>query len=84
MSLSVRVRGRLARLTRALVRRRDECEAPFAELRRIESDPVYRALFLAELEAAIADREAEREAVLVEVAAAADRLRRLLRPERAT
>ncbi|MFF2715768.1 hypothetical protein [Streptomyces sp. NPDC058011] len=83
MSLSVRVRGRLARLTRALVRRRDECEAPFAELRRTESDPVYRALFLAELEAAIADREAEREAVLVEVAAAADRLRRLLRPERA-
>ncbi|MET9923773.1 MULTISPECIES: hypothetical protein [unclassified Streptomyces] len=70
-------------MTRALVRRRDECEAPFAELQRTESDPVYRALFLAELEAAIADREAEREAVLVEVAAAADRLRRLLRPERA-
>ncbi|MER5276140.1 hypothetical protein ABT025_10320 [Streptomyces sp. NPDC002809] len=33
-----------------------------AELRRIESDPVYRALFLAGLDAAIAERDAVREA----------------------
>lgn len=80
-NLSARVRDGL---TRAFRWRRAEREAPFAELQRIESDPAYRALFLAELEAAIVDREAEREAVLTEVAAAADRLRRLLRPGRAT
>ncbi|MET7868754.1 hypothetical protein [Streptomyces cyaneofuscatus] len=75
-----RLRVRAARLTWALTRRRPEPEAPFAELQRIESDPAYRALFLAQLDAAITDRDAEREAVLHEIEAAADRLRRLVGP----
>ncbi len=51
---------------------------PLAELVRIESDPAYRALFCAELDAAIQDRFANRAAVIAEVQAAADRLRRLI------
>ncbi|MER7256551.1 hypothetical protein [Streptomyces parvus] len=45
---------------------------------RIESDPAYRALFCAELDAAILDRFANRSAVVAEVRAAADRLRALV------
>lgn len=72
------VRVRVARLTRAMRRwSRARREAPFAELQRIESDPAYRALFFAELAAAISDREAEREAVVHAIEVAADRLRRL-------
>ncbi|NUW03836.1 hypothetical protein [Streptomyces sp. CAI 127] len=48
---------------------------PLAELVRIESDPAYRALFCAELDAAILDRFANRAAVVAEVQAAAARLR---------
>ncbi|MGW6941719.1 hypothetical protein ACWGF3_22335 [Streptomyces xanthophaeus] len=55
-----------------------EEDRPLAELRRIESDPAYRALFLARLDTAIAGRAAERDAFAVAVAAAADRLRALL------
>ncbi|MFJ3936915.1 hypothetical protein ACIPYR_14130 [Streptomyces parvus] len=51
---------------------------PLAELVRIESDPAYRALFCAELDAAILDRFANRAAVVAEVQAAADRLRALV------
>ncbi|MFC8696737.1 hypothetical protein ACIQEY_15545 [Streptomyces parvus] len=51
---------------------------PLAELVRIESDPAYRALFCAELDAAIQDRFANRAAVVAEVRAAADRLRALI------
>ncbi|PSK72910.1 hypothetical protein C6W96_10145 [Streptomyces sp. CS149] len=51
---------------------------PLAELVRIESDPAYRALFCAELDAAILNRFANRAAVVAEVQAAADRLRALL------
>ncbi|MEV5579757.1 hypothetical protein AB0L39_14505 [Streptomyces parvus] len=51
---------------------------PLAELVRIESDPAYRALFCAELDAAIRDRFANRAAVLAQVQAAADRLRELV------
>ncbi|MEU8100345.1 hypothetical protein ACF1BR_17755 [Streptomyces rubiginosohelvolus] len=51
---------------------------PLAELVRIESDPAYRALFCAELDAAIQDRFANRAAVVAEVQAAADRLRALI------
>ncbi|MFD3698976.1 hypothetical protein ACFWUZ_23035 [Streptomyces sp. NPDC058646] len=56
-----------------------EEDRPLAELRRIESDPAYRALFLSRLDTAIAGREAERDAFAAAVAAAADRLRGLLR-----
>ncbi|MGW8485338.1 hypothetical protein [Streptomyces sp. NPDC055886] len=52
---------------------------PLAELVRIESDPAYRALFCAELDAAIVDRFANRAAVVAEIEAAADRLRDLIR-----
>ncbi|MFD3414353.1 hypothetical protein [Streptomyces cyaneofuscatus] len=75
-----RSRVRVARLTWARTRHRSAPEAPFAELRRIESDPAYRALFLAQLDEAITDRDAEREAVLHAIEAAADRLRRLVGP----
>ncbi|MFE3429713.1 hypothetical protein [Streptomyces sp. NPDC059171] len=51
---------------------------PLAELVRIESDPAYRALFCAELDATIRDRFANRAAVVAEVQAAADRLRALI------
>ncbi|MFI7894411.1 hypothetical protein [Streptomyces sp. Cmuel-A718b] len=51
---------------------------PLAELVRIESDPAYRALFCAELDAAIQDRFANRAAVVAEVQAAADQLRALI------
>ncbi|WP_432005177.1 hypothetical protein [Streptomyces parvus] len=51
---------------------------PLAELVRIESDPAYRALFCAELDAAIQDRFANRAAVVAEVQAAAARLRALI------
>ncbi len=51
---------------------------PLAELVRIESDPAYRALFCAELDAAIQDRFANRAAVVAEFQAAADRLRTLI------
>ncbi|MFF5889150.1 hypothetical protein ACFY72_10320 [Streptomyces globisporus] len=51
---------------------------PLAELVRIESDPAYRALFRAELDAAIQDRFANRAAVVAEVQEAAHRLRALL------
>ncbi|MEU9708635.1 hypothetical protein AB0E21_08500 [Streptomyces sp. NPDC047967] len=51
---------------------------PRAELVRIESDPAYRALFCAELDAAILDRFANRAAVVAQVQAAADRLRALV------
>ncbi|MFE2290061.1 hypothetical protein [Streptomyces sp. NPDC059452] len=56
--------------------------SPFAELVRIEADPAYRALFLAELDAAIADQDAEREAVVSAVEVAAERLRRVVCPDR--
>ncbi|MEU3133843.1 hypothetical protein ABZ691_13625 [Streptomyces sp. NPDC006854] len=51
---------------------------PLAELVRIESDPAYRALFCAELDAAIQDRFANRAAVLAEARAVAARLRALV------
>lgn len=53
-------------------------DRPLAELRRIESDPAYRAAFLARLDAAIVRREAERDAFALAATAAADRLRGLL------
>ncbi|MEW2069974.1 hypothetical protein [Streptomyces sp. NPDC007346] len=75
----IHLRLRLPRLTWALTRPRPP-ESPFGELVRIESDPAYRALFRAELDAALEDRLATRTAAVEEIEAAADRLRALLRP----
>ncbi|WP_411083099.1 hypothetical protein [Streptomyces sp. cmx-18-6] len=77
----IRLRLRFPRLTQALTpRAAAEHGPPCAELRRIESDPAYRALFFAELDAAITDRDAEREAMVHAVEAAAARLRSLVVP----
>ncbi|MFJ9621022.1 hypothetical protein [Streptomyces sp. NPDC101181] len=78
----IHLRVRFPGLTAALTRRPRRGVVPFAELVRIESDPAYRTLFCAELDAAIAERYAvrtEEAQVAKEVEAAADRLRTLLR-----
>ncbi|WP_326683827.1 hypothetical protein OHB31_10420 [Streptomyces microflavus] len=75
----IRARLRLPRLMWALTRRPAHPTAPFAELVRIESDPVYRALFCAELDAALEDRLATRTTVVDEIEAAAERLKALIR-----
>lgn len=79
-SAEVRLRLRFPRLMWALTPRRPERDAPFAELVRIESDPVFRALFFAELDAALIDRAAERRAVVDSIGEAADRLRAFVGP----
>ncbi|MFI1223211.1 MULTISPECIES: hypothetical protein [unclassified Streptomyces] len=75
----VHLRLRLSGLVRVLARRSMRPDAPFAELVRVESDPAYRALFFAELDAAIESRHATRMAVVEEVEVAAERLRGLIR-----
>ncbi|CAM5415417.1 hypothetical protein [Streptomyces griseus] len=65
----------------ALTPGRPDLDEPFAELVRIESDPAYRALFFAELDAALIDRDAERKAMVDEVARAADVLRAWVRDD---
>ncbi|WP_411083220.1 hypothetical protein [Streptomyces sp. cmx-18-6] len=77
----VRLRLRFPGLMWALTPSPAEHDVPFAELQRIESDPAYRALFLARLGAAITDRDAEREAMVHAIEAAADRLRALTRTD---
>ncbi|MYR95558.1 hypothetical protein GTW60_18465 [Streptomyces sp. SID4937] len=62
----------------AFTRRPATPAAPFAELVRIEADPAYRALFFAELDAALEDRLATRTAVVAEIEAAAEQLRNLV------
>ncbi|MGW1205433.1 hypothetical protein [Streptomyces cyaneofuscatus] len=75
----IHLRLRLPRLMWALTRRPAVRESPFAELVRIESDPAYRALFFAELDAALHDQIATRTAVVEEIEAAAERLKALIR-----
>ncbi|MFF0057417.1 hypothetical protein ACFYRI_23850 [Streptomyces microflavus] len=75
----IQVRLRLPRLMSALTRRAAQPDSPLAELVRIESDPAYRALFCAELDAALEERLATRIAVVKEVEAAAERLKALIR-----
>ncbi|WP_405399365.1 hypothetical protein [Streptomyces microflavus] len=75
----IRARLRLPRLMWALTRRPAHPTSPFDELVRIESDPTYRALFCAELDAALEDRLATRTAVVDEIEAAAERLKALIR-----
>ncbi|MGK3089063.1 hypothetical protein ACG93S_04215 [Streptomyces sp. WAC01490] len=74
----IHLRLRLPRLMYALTRRPATPTAPFAELVRIESDPAYRALFCAGLDAALHDRLATRTAVVAEIEAAAEQLRDLV------
>ncbi|MDT0492782.1 hypothetical protein RM717_19960 [Streptomyces griseus] len=74
----IHLRLHLPRLNWAFTCRRTAPDAPFAELQRIETDPAYRALFLARLNAAITDRDAEREAVTHAIEAAAEHLRHLV------
>ncbi|MFJ8759673.1 hypothetical protein [Streptomyces cyaneofuscatus] len=74
----IRLRLRLPRLMWALTWHPADRESPFAELVRIESDPAYRALFCAELDAALQDRLATRTAVVAEIEAAAEQLRDLV------
>ncbi|MCR8946532.1 hypothetical protein NW249_30985 [Streptomyces sp. OUCMDZ-4982] len=77
-SLRTRLRDRLARIARALTRAHRPC-SPFEELVRIESDPAYRALFFAQLDAALDERHAAEQAAAVkEIEAAAERLRALI------
>ncbi|MEV6393969.1 hypothetical protein AB0M39_04175 [Streptomyces sp. NPDC051907] len=76
----VHLRRRFPRLMWALTPHPPERDQPLAELQRIESDPAYRAVFLAGLDAAIAERHAGRATELEEMAAAADRLRSLVQP----
>lgn len=76
----VRLRLRFPRLMWALTPRRPERDEPFAELVRIESDPAFRALFVAELNAALIARDAERQAVVDALKEGADRLRALVGP----
>ncbi|MFJ4963582.1 hypothetical protein ACIP6P_14225 [Streptomyces sp. NPDC088729] len=80
-AVEVQLRLRFPRPVRARTPRPPDAHDPaFAELRRIESDHVHRALFLAELDAAITDRDAEREAVLNAIEAAAALLRSMVLP----
>ncbi|MGA6168890.1 hypothetical protein ACPEIF_01355 [Streptomyces sp. NPDC012600] len=74
----IHLRLRFPRLMWAFTRRPAEPPTPFAELQRIETDPAYRAQFLARLNAAITDRDAEREAVVHAIEAAAEHLRHLV------
>ncbi|MEW1756590.1 hypothetical protein AB0393_08820 [Streptomyces cyaneofuscatus] len=74
----IHLRLRLPRLMYALTRRPATPTAPFAELVRLESDPAYRALFCAELDAALHDRLATRTAVVAEIEAAAEQLKALI------
>ncbi|MFJ7061110.1 hypothetical protein ACIQVA_25865 [Streptomyces microflavus] len=74
------MRLRFPRLMWALTPRRPERDEPFAELQRIEADPAYRALFFAELDAALIDRDTERKAVVDAVVGAAELLRALVGP----
>ncbi|MFF3097091.1 hypothetical protein [Streptomyces cyaneofuscatus] len=79
-SAEIRLRLRLPRLMWVLTRRPAERESPFAELVRIESDPAYRALFIAGLDAALEDQLTTRTAVMEEIETAAARLKALIRP----
>lgn len=76
----VHLRRHFARIMWALTPH-PESDEPFAGLQRIESDPEYRALFLAGLDAAIVQCEGERTADLRQIEAAADQLRNLVRTD---
>ncbi|MFI8814305.1 hypothetical protein ACIGWV_22790 [Streptomyces sp. NPDC055082] len=74
------LRRYLPRIMRALAPQPPPPQPLFAELQRIETDPAYRTLFLTGLDAALARHDAERTARLHAAEAAADLLRRLVRP----
>ncbi|WP_328319284.1 hypothetical protein [Streptomyces sp. NBC_00388] len=68
---------RIMRL-RTLTPQRPELPALFAELQRIETDLAYRTRFFAGLNAALAERNAERMAELESLRTAVDHLRNLV------
>lgn len=78
----VRLRARFPRLTWALTCQPAPNPALFTELRRLETDPAYRAVFRARLDAAIAERDAVREAEAHAAEAAAAELLRVTGPRR--
>ncbi|MDX2403728.1 hypothetical protein NJO91_11375 [Streptomyces microflavus] len=82
-SASTRLRARLALARGAakvrLIRQPARPTPPFTELVRIETGPAYRALFCAELDAALEDRLATRTAAVEEIESAAERLKALIR-----
>ncbi|MFE2374901.1 hypothetical protein [Streptomyces sp. NPDC059398] len=76
--VQVHLRRRLPRLMRVLNPQRPGLPALFAELQRIESDLAYRTRFFAGLNAAVAERNAERLAELEALRTAVDHLRDLV------
>ncbi|WP_405777870.1 hypothetical protein [Streptomyces sp. NBC_00859] len=68
----------LSRLKRVLTPQRHGLPALFAELQRIETDLAYRTRFFAGLNAALAERNAERMAELESLRTAVDHLRTLV------
>lgn len=81
----VNLRQRFPRTMWALTPSPPERDAPFAEVQRIDSDPEYRALFLAGLDIEIQRRDGERaaelQALIDGLDTAAERLRTLVRPD---
>ncbi|MFD3954892.1 MULTISPECIES: hypothetical protein [Streptomyces] len=78
----IHLRLRLNQLARAFTwrLRPRRTVLPFVELVQIESDPAYRALFFAQLDAALDERHtAAQTTVVEEIEAAAERLRALIR-----
>ncbi|WP_371537425.1 hypothetical protein OG217_21340 [Streptomyces sp. NBC_01023] len=79
-SVQARLRRYLPRIMRVLAPQRPGLPALFAELQRIESDLAYRTRFFAGLNAAVAERNAERIAELEALRTAVDQLRNLVHP----
>ncbi|WP_328330540.1 hypothetical protein [Streptomyces sp. NBC_00455] len=83
-SVQARLRRYLPRIMRVLAPQRPGLPALFAELQRIESDLAYRTRFFAGLNAAVAERNAERIAELEALRTAVDQLRNLVHPAKTT
>ncbi|WP_406348089.1 hypothetical protein OHA44_13930 [Streptomyces sp. NBC_00144] len=82
--VQARLRRYLPRLTRILAPQPPGLPALFAELQRIESDLAYRTRFFAGLNAAVAERNAERIAELEALRTALDQLQNLVSPATAS
>ncbi|MCX4725736.1 hypothetical protein ACIPW9_11235 [Streptomyces sp. NPDC090052] len=79
-ALQVLMRRRLPRILLVLTRQRPKQPALFAELLHIETDLAYRARFFAGLNAALAERNAERIAELEALRTALAQLRNPVSP----
>ncbi|WP_405779566.1 hypothetical protein [Streptomyces sp. NBC_00859] len=82
--VQARLRRHLPRVMRLLAPQRSGLPALFAELQRIESDLAHRTRFFAGLNAAVAERNAERVAELEALRTALDQLRNLVSPATAS